>query len=327
MNKVSIISHYDINVSNGSTARPRWQIKALERLGFNQVQLIDKFNKTKINEIENTLIHAHQFCGRLLKNCKYMSDIHGLEHIQSANLASGFSSYSWKKYVFKLKSHYYKKIEEKMFQNSVHLICSGEDIQEKVKNIQNSTVIRNAVFLDEFVPTSCSELKVALVGPFLRGTINYLGLPIIKKIIKNFPKIQFVIIGQTDEFFKNEISYSNTKFVGVVNDYINTLRECSVLFSPYPEFARYLGSKNKFLEAAACKIPIITTSSGAIDFRNDLLLIGNTDEELKKLFEYIKDENVRKELGTKLRNEIQEKFNADIEVKKLVNLYNEFMRD
>jgi len=48
----------------------------------------------------------------------------------------------------------------------------------------------------------------------------------------------------------------------------------------YPAHAKYLGSKDKFLEAAACEIPIVTTSSGAVDFKQDLLLIGNSPTEL-----------------------------------------------
>ena len=96
------------------------------------------------------------------------------------------------------------------------------------------------------------------------------------------------------------------------------------MFSPYPENARYLGSKNKFLEAAACQMPVVTTSSGAIDFRNDLLLIGDTTKELTDLIRSMKDENERNDLGKKLRTEIEQNYNADIEVKKIIKLYKEF---
>ena len=111
----------------------------------------------------------------------------------------------------------------------------------------------------------------------------------------------------------------------IVNDYPSSLSSCSVLFAPYPEHSRYLGSKNKFLEAAASKMPIVTTPSGAIDFENDLLLIGNNSKKLEDLIITLQDENYRNELGIKLRNEIQEKFNAEIEVKKLIKVYEENM--
>ena len=71
-------------------------------------------------------------------------------------------------------------------------------------------------------------------------------------------------------------------------------------------------------------MPIVTTSSGAIDFRNDLLLIGDTTKELTDLIRSMKDENERNDLGKKLRSEIEQNYNADIEVKKIIKLYTEF---
>ena len=68
----------------------------------------------------------------------------------------------------------------------------------------------------------------------------------------------------------------------------------------------------------------VTTSSGAIDFRNDLLLIGDTTKELTDLIRSMKDENERNDLGKKLRSEIEQNYNADIEVKKIIKLYTEF---
>jgi len=324
MKKISIITQHDISSVNGSTVRPKWQIKALQKVGYDKAMIIDNFNESKINQISNTLIHAHQFSGRILQNEKFIVDIHGLEHIQDKNLVKGFPITSWKKYGYIAKSIYYKKIENKLFKKAIHLICSSEDIQEKVEKIQNSTLIRNAVFIDEFLPCENSELKIVLVGPFLPGTINFEGLNIISKIVKKFPKIKFTFIGKTNEFFKNQLKSENTEFLGVINNYESTLRKYSVLFAPYPNHAKYLGSKNKFLEAAACKMPIITTSSGAVDFRNDLLSIGNTTEKISNLIKYLMDENNRKDIGDKLRKEIEEKYNAEIEVKKIVKLYNEY---
>jgi len=324
MKKISIITQHDMNTPNGSTIRPKWQFEALKKNNFNDVELIDNFNETKLNNISDTLIHAHQFSGKWIKNQKYFVDIHGLEHIQSLNLSSGFPIYSWKKYAYIAKSYYYKKFEISLFKNSTHLICSGEDIFEKVKKFQNSTVVRNGIFLSDFKPTTCNELKIAVVGPFLPGTINYEGLNLIKKTVKDLPNTKFVFIGKTDVSFQNELNFKNCEFLGLVDNYHEVLRSCSVLFSPYPLYAKYLGSKNKFLEAAACEMPIITTSSGAVDFKQDLLLIGDSSAELIKLVESMKNENARKNFGKSLRVEIEKYYNADIEIKKIIKLYNEF---
>jgi glycosyltransferase involved in cell wall biosynthesis len=314
-----------MNTPNGSTIRPKWQFEALKKNNFNDVELVDNFNETKLNDVSDTLIHAHQFSGKWIKNQKYFVDIHGLEHIQSLNLSHGFPIHSWKKYAYIAKSYYYKKFEINLFKNASHLICSGEDIFEKVKKFQNSTVIRNGIFLNNFSPTTCIELKVAIVGPFLPGTINYEGLDLIKKTVKKLPNIKFVFIGKTDHSFRDELNFKNTEFLGLVNNYHEVLRNCSVLFSPYPAYAKYLGSKNKFLEAAACEMPIITTSSGAVDFEQDLLLIGDSSTELIKLIESMQNENERKKIGKSLRIEIEKNYNADVEIKKIIKLYKEYL--
>ena len=74
-------------------------------------------------------------------------------------------------------------------------------------------------------------------------------------------------------------------------------------------------------------MPIITTSSGSVDFKQDLLLIGDSSTELIKLIESMKDENERKSIGKSLRKEIEQNYNADIEIKKIIKLYLEFSID
>ena len=327
MKKISMITQHDMNIPNGSTIRPKWQFEALKKNDFENVELIDSFNETKLNKVSDTLVHAHQFSGKWIKDQKYFVDIHGLEHIQSLNLSRGFPFHSWKKYAYIAKSYYYKKFEVNLFKNSTHLICSGEDIFDKAKSFQNSTIVRNGIFLNNFSPTTCIELRIAVVGPFLPGTINYEGLDLIKKTVKNLPNIKFIFIGKTDHSFRNELNFKNTEFLGLVDNYSEVLKSCNVLFSPYPAYAKYLGSKNKFLEAGACEMPIITTSSGSVDFKQDLLLIGDSSTELIKLIESMKDENERKSIGKSLRKEIEQNYNADIEIKKIIKLYLEFSID
>lgn len=326
MKKVFMITEHGIDGVNASGNRAQWEIDALARKGFSDVTLIGSFDKSKVSQLTNCLVHAQQLSGRLLENIPYIADAHGLEYVHSFYLARGFPVYSWKKWAFKAKAHYYQKLENKIFKNSLHVICAGENIYERVSKIQNATVVRNAVFVDNYKPTECKTLKIALVGPFLPGKINYFGLDMIRFIVKSFPEIDFVFIGPVDEHFKNELNFKNAIFTGIVKNYVETLRTCSVLLAPYPEFAYYLGSKTKFVEAAACQMPIITTPSGVVDFQNDFVCIGKTKEELASQVSYLKDENVRKDLGKKLRREIEEKYNAEIEVEKIIKLYNDFAK-
>ena len=324
MTKIIMVTEFKKNSPNGSVNRPNWEIEALQRKGFTNIELVDEFNKTKINQIsDDSLIHAQQLSGRLLKKSKYIADVHGLEYLHSSWLSKGYSFSSWRHWSFIAKKYFYKKLEHKIFRNSKHIICAGERIYDIVKDIQTATVVRNSVFLEKYKPTECKKLKIALVGPFLPGKINYFGLDMMKFVIKQSEDIEFVFIGPTDKNFKDALQFKNTKFTGKVDNYIETLRSCSVLLAPYPEYAYYLGSKTKFLEAAACEMPIITTPVGNLDFQNDCVCLGKTKQGLVEQINYLKNESVRKDLGKKLRNEISRKYNAEIEVEKLIKIYKE----
>lgn len=324
MHKIFMITERNIDGMDASGNRAQWEINALVRKGFTDITLIDKFDKTKIPLVSGGLIHAQQLSSRLLDNdAKYIVDAHGLEYVHDFHLSRAYPIHSWKRWAFKLKSRHYKKLETRIFKNSQHVICAGENIYERVKNIQNATVVRNAVFLENYKPTDCKILKVALVGPFLPGKINYFGLDMIKFVVKQFDNIEFVLIGPTDKSFREELGFKNTKFLGKVDNYIEELRSCSVLFAPYPEYAYYLGSKTKFVEAAACQMPILTTPVGNVDFQNDYVCIGKTKEELVERLHYLEDESVRMDLGKKLRNEISLNYNAEIEIEKVIKIYKE----
>ncbi len=318
---VVMVTEHSMDQVKGSTVRPAWQIEALNRSGFTDIELIDNFDGSKIKDVAGRLIHAHQLSGRFLQGLRYMVDIHGLEHDSARRFASAYPAYSWRKWAFRFKARYYGAMEERVFHNSVHLICSGETIYERVKNLQSSTIVRNAITLSRFRPTECRDLRVALVGPFVLGTANYYGLDMIREVVRRIEDVEFVFIGRADSSFMEQLRFKNAVFNGEARDYPEVLRQCSVLLAPYPEFAYYLGSKNKFLEAAACEMPVITTIWGAADFNNDLLLIGNTADDLVQRLLYLRDEAARRELGRKLRHEVEVNHNTDVEVKKLIKLY------
>ncbi len=320
-----MITERKIDGLDASGNRAQWQLHALKKNDFVDIELIDEFNKEKVSKLSNNLIHAQQLSGRLLENHRYIADAHGLEYVYSSNLSGGYSFHNWKKWSFKTKSYYYKKLETKILQKSQHIICAGESIFERVKNIQSATVVRNSVFPENYIPTQCKKLKIALVGPFLPGKLNYFGFDMIKFIVKKLPDVEFVFIGPTDKNFREELQFRNTKFTGKVENYVETLRTCSVLLAPFPNYAVYLGSKTKFIEAAACQMPIVTTPLGNIDFENDHVCIGKTKNDLINQIDYLKNENVRNDLGKKLRNEVLKNYNADIEIKKIIKIYEELM--
>ena len=79
MNKVSMITERKIDGFDASGNRAEWELDALKKNGFDDVELIDEFNQQKVSDLSNNLIHAQQLSGRLLENYRYIADAHGLE--------------------------------------------------------------------------------------------------------------------------------------------------------------------------------------------------------------------------------------------------------
>jgi len=112
-----MITEHKIDSANGSINRPKWEIEALQRKGFTNIELVDGFDKTKINRVSDGLIHAQQLSGQFLKKSKYVADVHGLEYLHSTWLSKGYPLSSWRHWSFIAKKHYYKKLEHKIFRN------------------------------------------------------------------------------------------------------------------------------------------------------------------------------------------------------------------
>ena len=323
MNKVVMITEYSLNESNGSILRVKRQVEGLKNNNMNNVSIIDNFNKNSVKP-KDSLIHAQQLTGKFFEKKTYIVDIHGIAELETKAKTLQYPYSSWKKWGYHVKSYQYKKLENKVWSNSLHLICASDAIYDRVKNIQNATVVRPAVKINEFSTTKCNKLRVAVVGPFLPGTQNY-DWKLISYCLKKLPEIEFVFIGTADKFFKEKLNLPNSTFLGKVENYAESLSSCSVLLAPYPEFSHIIGSKTKMLEAGACKMPVITSHTGALGMSDDLLVVCDSKEEFVKKLNDLKDEKIRQDIGEKFQNEVRKKYNADIEIKKLIKIYQEFL--
>lgn len=319
-----MLSQYSFDSPNGSIMRAKWEFNALKRNGFPNISILDGFSKS--SQIpKNCLFHAQQTSGEFLEKKSYISDLHGIAHEEMWHKSFSKLLPYWKRIGFRAKSYQIKKLEKKIWTNSLHLICAGELIYEKVKSIQSATVVRNSVNVNDYRINQDNKLQIAVVGPFLPGTWNYDVLKLLYFCVKNLPDINFDFIGNVSEDFKNSFPFSNVRFLGRVENYVDALSNCSVLLSPYPEYAHLLAASTKILEAGACKMAVVTSESGSIGFPNDFVLVGKTKHDFVEKLLYLKDENIRKSYGEKLRQQVIRNHNADIEIKKLISVYNELL--
>ena len=63
-----MITERKIDGFDASGNRSEWELNALKKNGFADIELIDEFNEEKVSNLSNNLIHTHQLSGRLLKN-------------------------------------------------------------------------------------------------------------------------------------------------------------------------------------------------------------------------------------------------------------------
>ena len=324
LEKICMLTEYSCEKPNGSIMRAKWQYETLQKSGFKNISLIDNFSKHS-KKPNNCLFHAQQHSGKFLEKKSYISDLHGIAHEEMWHKSFSNLLPTWKKFGFRIKSNAIKKLENKIWTNSLHLICASDMIYEKVKNIQSATIVRNAVNVNEYPSTQCNDLRVAVVGPFLPGTQNYEALELLHYCAKNSPTIHFDFIGDVSDDFKNTLNFSNVNFMGRVKNYVQSLSSCNVLLSPYPAHSHIIASKTKMLEAGACQMAVITSESGGLGFPDDLLLIGKSKKDFIEKLEYLKDEKARNSLGKNLRSEILKNYNTETETIKLLKLYNEFL--
>jgi len=319
-----MLTEYSYDKPNGSTMRVKWQYETLQRHGFKNISIIDNFSKDS-EKSKNCLFHAQQHSGKFLEKKSYISDLHGIGHEEMWYKSFSDSLPYWKKFGFRIKSNAIKKLEKKIWTNSLHLVCASDMIYEKVKNIQSATIIRNAVNVNKYPITQCDDLRVAVVGPFLPGTQNYDALELLHYCVKNLPTIHFDFIGNVSDDFKNSLNFSNVNFLGRVENYIESLSNCNVLLSPYPDHSHIVASKTKMLEAGACQMAVLTSESGGLGFPDDLLLIAKSKKDFIEKLKYLKDNKARNSLGKDLRLEISKNYNTETEIIKLLKLYDEFL--
>ena len=72
-------------------------------------------------------------------------------------------------------------------------------------------------------------------------------------------------------------------------------------------------------------MPVITSHTGALGMSDDLLVVCDSKEKFVKKLNDLKDEKIRQDIGEKFQNEVRKKYNADIEIKKLIKIYQEFL--
>ena len=269
-----------------------------------------------------------------LKNVKIITDFHAIPSIALRDKYSNAQNIKSK--IIKICIPLIENLERKAVTLSEKIIVASHNIKEdlicKYKIDEDKIeIINNMVNCSNFSLNKRykirGELTLGVIGPFTDDINNVISS--IESISKK-TKFKMKLIGRIS---KNDIQklskYSNIEVLGGVNSerYRSFFDEIDVLLLPYFHSHRGGGSRNKLLEAAASGVPIVSTSNGAIGFKEKYaLLIGNTEQELIDNLRLLEgDISLRKHLGKSLRKIIQANYNYKKETKKLISIYNSLM--
>lgn len=198
--------------------------------------------------------------------------------------------------------------------------------EEKIEVIYNSILIPN-----DFEKNTDTQ-NILFLGRFGKRKGIYDLVDVVEKICKVYPKVKLFAGGdgeveQVKKIIKDKHLENNISILGWVTgeEKEKYLRECSYYVLPsYNE-----GMPMSLIEGMAYKNVVISTKVGGIpkvidDNVNGFLIEPGDREDLyNKLFRLLKKKNLRKSFSENARKTVEEKFDIEKEIQKLINLYNE----
>lgn len=239
---------------------------------------------------------------------------------------------------------FYRKLIIFTLNSSEKIITVSSDLAKIINQMEidsnKVTVLRNAVDISRFKPIKNvsmrkeynikeNEILILFIGhlePF-KGIFELLNA--FKKIIKKNVKLIIIGEGHSENEVKEIVSKYNLTdkiiFTGKVSpNVIQNYYQMADIFT-LPSYTE--GLPLVVIEAMACGLPVIVSNVGGIpeiakDNINGFVIPPRDDEKLtQKLNILVNNEKLREEFGKMSFKKIDEEFNIDKKVIKLIDLY------
>lgn len=200
----------------------------------------------------------------------------------------------------------------------------------------NPPVFMSRGSVESFVKSKTSEMPDKRI---IVGTISELhknkgliyALQAFEKLVKEFPTILFMIIGEGEQraelelFIKEKGLEKNILLVGYVANAAEYLKAFSIfLLSSVKEGLPYT-----ILEAGFAGLPVIATTVGGIpevidDMKCGILIQSKKPDEIFHAVEFlIRHKNVQKEYGRNLQEKVRKEFNLEKMLEATMKVYRE----
>ncbi|MGD9488980.1 MAG: glycosyltransferase [Calditrichaceae bacterium] len=280
----------------------------------------DKMRREMENELKNgyDVVFSH-----LIRMAQYLPESEGIKKVVDFTDAISLNYERSKKfrkglfsvinYVEAKRVYHYEQSVIKKSSRSIFISEIDADFLRNEQNKDKIKIVANGVDLDmfQFYTGPYKPNQICFVGNMRTfpntDAVNYFVKSVLPKLKKVNEDLKFYIVGNEPPAeiwnLHNDKDIIVTGFVESVVPYIT---DSAVLIAPMRVGA---GIQNKILEAMALGTPVVTTSIGAEGLNNDMVLIGDTPEELSdKIFSLMNDVGLRKEKARKGREYIEENF-------------------
>lgn len=265
-----------------------------------------------------------RFCGILLK--------------VPVLIASERSTDPWKKW-------YHFKIDKILGKFTSKIICVSEEVEKVYKEKLNLPdekflVIKNGVDIEYFdnierkaelkQKFKIEEEKVILTGGRLSSEkgIDYF-LRAAEKLIKIFPPVKFLIVGEGSEREKleREVESMNLEEKVIFTGYRDDLPQIMKISDVVVLSSKWEGLPNLLIEAMACKLPVVATNVGGCkeivkEGENGFLVeYGDIENLTEKILYILKNPEMSEKMGKKGYEFIKTHFNIKDKIKQYENIY------
>lgn len=225
----------------------------------------------------------------------------------------------------KKMEHHVKQILGKKF-SKIILLTEGN---RKEWNLQNISIIPNPAPFSTAEKSTLLNKKIIAVGSFSFNKGYDLLLKIWTNVAPEYPEWELSIYGKnTSQNLKSEAEILDLKNINFYEPVVNIEKkylESSIFVLP----SRSEGFGMVLIEAMSCSVPVISFDcpNGPKDIitnKEDGFLIenGNVNEFAKKLKSLMENENLRKKMGTKGKENAKR-----YEARKIVNIWDELFKN
>ena len=208
----------------------------------------------------------------------------------------------------------------------------GENICDSNKIV----ILYNGVIIPEYVKEDYADRKVLFLGRLGERKGSYDLLKAIPAVLQKVPDAHFYLGGDGDIVQSKKIIDENglgdyVELLGWVRDAEKEayLKKCSTFILP----SYHEGMPMSVLEAMSYGLATISTNVGGVPqiienkINGVMINSGNITEIIDSLVEILSDSKVRSKYGKAAYQTIREKFNAEGNIERMVNIYSHLIEE